>query len=63
MKDKVVVYDWNFSTSMQCHDCGERPCDYWQMANIEIKSEKPGMYQMKWVCMNCLGGRVTGIIS
>ncbi len=54
----IKVYDWKFDIHRLCEDCGKSPFDCWNMANIEVKSEKPGMYQMKWVCMNCLGTRV-----
>ncbi len=58
---KYCIYDWEFQIDRLCDDCGKRPDDYWNMARIEVEAEKPLMYQMKWVCMNCLGRRVTGI--
>lgn len=61
MRHKVIVYDWEFETDRLCGDCGKRPNDYWNMTRIEVEAEKPGMYQMKWVCMNCLSARVTDI--
>lgn len=61
MKAKCCIYDWAFSTSMPCDDCGERPEDYWNMAMIEVAIVDNLKYQMKWVCMRCLGARVTGI--
>lgn len=61
MKHNVIVYDWEFDVDRLCEDCGKRPSDYWNMARIEVETEKPLIYQMKWICMNCLGTRVTGI--
>lgn len=59
--NRIVVYDWEFSTSRLCDDCEDRPEDYWQMARIEVAIVDNLKYQMKWVCMRCLGARVVNI--
>jgi hypothetical protein len=43
---KVIVEDWTFSTSEQCHECGATPYDgSWEMAKVNGD----------WICINCLG--------